>query len=174
MLQRMKINLNELILELQAGDNTLYTLFLEEAARFINLSLKRKVTRKEIRDELVQETLLGIHRNLHTYKSEHSVESWIATIAKYKLIDFYRKNQHVFLELNTDVTNPDKNTNESLDLLEELLRSLNPTTKEAIIRTKIDGHSTRDTAKELGLKENALRTRISRGFQFLKNEIGKK
>lgn len=172
-------NFSQLLKLAQNGDKPAYSLFLTECTVYLRMRLKKWIKRSEIREEITQDILIGIHRNLHTYRPELRAEAWIIGIAHYKVIDYFRKNPSRFQEVNIDsihgqiddVTNNSKETNSSIDELDAIFKNLSPTTKNAIILTKIDGLSTKEAADKLGLKENALRTRISRALQKIKEEF---
>lgn len=167
MLQMEKINFSSLLKAAQEGDQTSYEKFLNSCEKLLKMRLSKWLNRPELKEEIIQEILLGIHRNLHTYQPDRSAEAWIMGIAKFKIADYYRKNPHKFEELNFDVTFEEDSSNEvlsSFDLLPSNLR-------QAIYLTKVEGLTTKEAAHRLGLKENALRTRISRALVKLKMEI---
>ena len=168
MLHVTKINLTELLINAQDGDNTSYDLFLRECSVYLRCKLKRWNKRPEIIEEIVQEVLIGIHRNLHTFLPGKNAYSWVAGIAKYKAIDYLRRNPHKFEELSFDVTNDENDTNQDL---EEAFSDLPSLIKEALVMTKIQGLSTKEAALSLGIKENALRTRISRALSKLRKDL---
>ncbi len=182
MLHVMEKNLTTLLIMAQNGDNSAYAEFLTVSANLLKRVLSKWIKNSEIREELIQETLISIHQNMHTFKSGLKAEPWVSTIAKYKTIDYLRKNKHQFQELTEAVTNEHSFSNTTLNSeeghWEELrevfmieLEKLDNTSREAIIKTKIEGKTTKIAAVELGIKENAMRTRISRGVLRLKNSI---
>lgn len=168
MLHMTKINLTELLIKAQDGDKTSYNLFLRECSVYLQYRLKKWNNRPEIIEEITQEILIGIHRNLHTFLPDRDAGAWIMGIAKFKVIDFLRKNPHKFQELNFDVTNIQVDTNNDLD---DAFDDLPQLIKEALLMTKVQGLSTREVAINLGIKENALRTRISRALSRLKKDL---
>lgn len=168
MLHVTKINLTELLIKAQDGDNTSYDLFLRECSVYLRYRLRQCNKRPEIVEEIVQEVLIGIHRNLHTFLPGRNAHAWIAGIAKYKTIDYLRRNPHKFEELSFDVTNDQSDANYELEVL---LQDLPDLIKEALILTKIQGLSTKEAASSLGIKENALRTRISRALSKIKKDL---
>jgi RNA polymerase sigma-70 factor (ECF subfamily) len=167
MLQMPENKLSTLLLAAQSGDKHAYEDFLRQCTVILRTRLGRWVKQNEIREEITQEVLIGVHRNLNTFQPGRSAEAWIIGIAKYKIADHYRKSPHQFQELSHDVTFQDDSTNDLIDALEELPSKL----KEALYMTKVEGLSTKAAAEKLGLKENALRTRISRALAKLKEEI---
>lgn len=172
-------NFSQLLKRAQNGDKLAYSLFLTECTAYLRMRLKKWIKRSEIREEITQDILIGIHRNLHTYQTELRAEAWIIGIAHYKVIDYFRKNPTTYQEVNIDsfyepiddVTKSNQETNSPLDELDTIFKNLPSTTKKAIMLTKIDGLSTKEAADQLGMKENALRTRISRALQKIKEEF---
>lgn len=167
MLHMSQNKLSELLLAAQNGDQQAYEQFLNECTTLLRGRLSRWIKQFELREEIAQEVLIGIHRNLHTFQPERSAEAWVIGIAKYKIADYFRKTPHKFQELTRDVTILDETTNDLLETIDELPSNL----KEALYLTKVEGLSTKEAAQKLGIKENALRTRISRALTKLKEEI---
>lgn len=159
---------SELLNAAQSGNEAAYNEFLRQCTNFLRGRLCNWVKRNEIQEEIIQEVMIGVHRNLHTYLPGRSAEAWIIGISKYKISDYFRNNPHKFEELSSDVTFHDDSTNDLLETLEELPASL----REALYMTKVEGLTTKAAAEKLGIKENALRTRISRALAKLKEEIG--
>jgi RNA polymerase sigma factor (sigma-70 family) len=164
MLQMPQNNFAPLLQAAQDGDERAYHQFLHQCSDHLRSRLGRWINRNEVKEEIVQEVLISIHRNLHTYLPDRSAEAWVTGILKYKIADYFRKNQHYFEELSSNVTIQDESTNDLLETLEELPSSL----REAIYMTKVEGLSTKAAAEKLGINENAFRTRISRALAKLK------
>ena len=47
----------------------------------------------DIVDEICQETFCSFHQNIHTFKEECSVMTWLSKLAYHKTIDYWRKEQ---------------------------------------------------------------------------------
>ena len=167
MLHMNKINLTELLIKAQDGDKTSYGLFLKECSIYLKYRLKKWNSRPEVVEEITQEVLIGIHRNLQTFLPGRNAEAWIMGIAKFKVIDFLRKNPHKFQELNFDVTSDENETNYDM---EDIFSDLPEMIQEALLMTKIQGLSTKEAALKLGIKENALRTRLSRALSRFRKD----
>jgi RNA polymerase sigma-70 factor (ECF subfamily) len=160
-------NLSALLERAQGGDRDAYEEFLLETLHFLRGALGRFVPRPEVREEIAQEVLIAVHKNLQTFVRGRRAEAWVMGIARYKVADYFRANPRQFEELADDVTiAPDatKDLEEALALLPENLR-------DALILTKIEGLSSKAAAGALGVRENALRTRVSRALAKLKEEL---
>jgi RNA polymerase sigma-70 factor (ECF subfamily) len=75
-----------------AGDEKAYAVFLARAAALVRGFVRRRMTPGGIDPEdVVQETLLAIHLKRHTWRDDAPVLPWVYAIARYKLIDAFRR-----------------------------------------------------------------------------------
>lgn len=72
----------------QDGDQRAYADVLREAAAFVRVIVRRY--HRDGVEDVVQETLLSIHRMRHTYEPGRAVGPWVAAIAKARAIDALR------------------------------------------------------------------------------------
>lgn len=82
-----------LLLGLDA-DAAAYQRFLKELSAHLRAFLRRRLAQRpdEVED-LVQETLLAVHNQRHTYRPDMPVTAWAHAIARYKLIDWLRSHR---------------------------------------------------------------------------------
>jgi RNA polymerase sigma-70 factor, ECF subfamily len=86
-----EVRLRGLLLGGLAGDSSAYHTFLKELSGHLRAFLrKRLVNLPEEVEDLVQELLLAVHNQRHTYDPGQPITAWIYTIACYKLIDLLR------------------------------------------------------------------------------------
>lgn len=165
-----------LLIESQAGDQNSYRELLSELFPWIQQKVRSKVFKSDDYEDIVQDTLISIHKALHTYDSSYEPAPWVFAITKRRIIDYIRKTgrkNDLFTENNQQaVTNHIGKANiesvrEEFELLEDLPENL----LRPILLTKIIGHSTSEAAQILNIKENALRTRISRGFRLIEKKL---
>nr|BDT27441.1 RNA polymerase sigma factor [Bacteriovorax sp. HI3] len=162
---------HDLLIRSQIGDAQAYQCLLELSYTYLNNRLKKWLSRAELREEVTQEILLGLHHSLKTFTPGHNSLAWIHAITRYKVIDYLRKNPHQFQEFIDNVTNEEDSTNELIEAVYMALDKLSPEVKAAITLTKLEGYSTQEVAKKLGMKENALRTKLSRAFAKIREEL---
>src|SRR3972149_6068502 len=84
--------LRQLLIRGLAGDAPAYHAFLQDLSAHLRAYLRRRLARlpDEVED-LVQESLLAIHNQRHTYDAGQPLTAWVHAIAKYKLIDLLRR-----------------------------------------------------------------------------------
>jgi len=82
----------------QAGDREAYNRLLKAMVPAIRAFARRKISDEALLDDVIQETLLAIHRVRHTYDPQRPILPWVAAIASARAIDALRqrgRNQEV-------------------------------------------------------------------------------
>ena len=79
----------------QDGDRRCYEQLLREVTPFIRALARRHCRNAADIEEMVQETLLTLHRIRHTYDPSRPFSPWLAAIASRRIIDTVRKRSRV-------------------------------------------------------------------------------
>jgi RNA polymerase sigma-70 factor (ECF subfamily) len=166
--------LRALLLRARQGDATAYGRFLTELAALLRGFFRRRMMRlpDEVED-LVQETLLAVHNQRHTYDPAQPLTAWLHAIARYKLVDLLRRRTAI-----DERADPIDNIDEFLLAAEEqplgvkrdlhkLLQQLPDKQRLPIILVKIEGHSVAECARLTGLSESAVKVGVHRGLKAL-------
>jgi RNA polymerase sigma-70 factor (ECF subfamily) len=161
-----------------AGDARAYHGFLKELSAHLRAFLrKRLVNLPDEVEDLVQELLLAVHNQRHTYDPSQPVMAWIYAIARYKLIDRWRQRSRK--ELLTDpldesdelfATSDSEATDARRDLA-KLLAQLPDRQRLPIIHMKIEGLSVAETAQRTGMSPSAIKVGVHRGLKALAAKI---
>lgn len=161
-----------------AGNEAEYRAFLQAAAVHLRAYLRRRMSRwpDEVED-LVQESLLAIHNQRHTWDSAAPLTSWLYAITKYKLIDWMRR--HARQDSFNDPLDEEHELFSSADMdaaeagrdLDKVLTMLPAQQRAAIIHTKLDGWSVRETAAELRISEANVKVAVHRGIKALAKKL---
>ena len=73
------------------GDTAAYRAFLQQLSARLRAFLGRRLFGwPDDIEDLVQECLLAMHNQRHTYQSDQPLTAWVHAIARYKLIDLLR------------------------------------------------------------------------------------
>jgi RNA polymerase sigma-70 factor (ECF subfamily) len=129
-------------------------------------------------EDLVQETLMALHARRDTYDPAQPFTPWLYAIARYKLIDYYRRTRGSAANIPIDEVkeiiayDDQASTDSSLDL-ERLLAELPSKFGAAIRCVKLDGLSVAETAARQGLSESAVKVNVHRGMKALAALISK-
>src|SRR6266404_4555390 len=95
-MQLKEDRLRSLLIRGLVGDPSAYHLFLGELSAHLRSFLRRRMSRlPEETEDLVQELLLAIHNQRHTYDLEQPLTAWVQAIARYKLIDLHPRGQRL-------------------------------------------------------------------------------
>jgi len=170
--------LRELLIGGLAGDNAAYQVFLKELSAHLRAFLRRRLASlpDEVED-LVQESLIAVHNQRHTYDHGQPLSAWVQAIARYKLIDLLRRRAAV--ELLTDplddegdfFTTADSDAALARRDLNKLLDELPDRHRLPIIHTKLDGLSVQEAARITGMSESAIKIGVHRGLKALAARI---
>lgn len=123
-------------------------------------------------EDLVQEALMAIHTRRHTYDPGELLTPWVYAIARYKLIDHFRRSQsslaNVPLEDAMEIMAADDGvaTESTLDL-NRLLSRLPQKVRLAIQYVKIEGLSVVEAAARCGISQSAVKINVHRGLKAL-------
>jgi len=79
-----------LMVAAQKAEPRAYSELLRDVTPFIRVIARRYHADAGIAEDVVQETLICVHRMRHTYEPGRAVEPWIAAIAKARAIDMVR------------------------------------------------------------------------------------
>jgi RNA polymerase sigma-70 factor (ECF subfamily) len=84
--------LRSLLVRGLVGDEPAYRIFLGELAAHLRSWLRGRLARlpEEVED-LLQELLLAVHNQRHTYEPKQPLKPWVHAIARYKFIDLLRR-----------------------------------------------------------------------------------
>jgi len=166
--------LRDLLVRGLAGDEPAYRAFLQELSAHLRAFLRKRLARlpDEVED-LVQESLLAIHNQRHTYDAGQPLTAWVHAIAKYKLVDLLRRrSKHELLSDPLDdeldfASSADSDAAEARRDLGELLKRLPDGQRLPIVHMKLGGLSVTETAKLTGMSESAVKVGVHRGLKAL-------
>ncbi len=167
-------HLKELLIRGLAGEGPAYAAFLKELSAFLRAFLRGRLARvpDEVED-LVQETLLAVHNQRHTYDPARPLTAWVHAIARYKMIDFLRlrSGREAMNEPLGDedelLAATDEEAREARRDIAALLERLPDRHRLPIVHVKIEGLSVAEAAKLTGMSESAVKVGIHRGLKTL-------
>ncbi|MEG1116259.1 MAG: sigma-70 family RNA polymerase sigma factor [Janthinobacterium sp.] len=172
-----ELRLHGLMLRGLEGDAAAYRSFLQASSAHLRAFFRRRLQRwpDEVED-LVQECLLAIHNQRLTYDTGVPLTSWIHAIARYKMIDWLRRHgrreaQHLPYDEEDSAqelfSSADAEAAEASRDLGKLLATLPAQQRGAIVHTKLDGWSVRDTAAAMAISEASVKVAVHRGLKAL-------
>ena len=126
-------------------------------------------------EDLVQDTLMAIHLKRHTYDREQPFTPWLWAIARYKLLDHWRRGgvrRTVPLddagELFAEESVEEGATRRDVS---RLLGSLPARQRRLFEDVKLTGLSIREAADRAGMTETAAKVSLHRGMKALEAKV---
>lgn len=160
-----------------AGDERAYARFLDMVAKSIRGFVRRKIVYGGIDPEdIVQETLLAIHLKRHTWQTTQPVMPWVHAIARYKLVDAFRRQGHrVEIDIDEIVeTLPQPEVDRLSDReIDRALETLAGGQRLVVTSISVEGRSISETATALGMSEPAVRVALHRGLSAIAKRFGR-
>jgi RNA polymerase sigma-70 factor (ECF subfamily) len=175
--------LKALMLASQEGDAASHRMLLERLSRHLRAYYKRRLGHigrgAAEAEDLLQEAVLAIHVQRHTYDPAEPFTPWVHAIARYKLIDFLRRNRASVADVPIDeanevTANDDHLSVESSFDLRRLLKRLPEKMGCAIEAVKIDGLSIAEAARHCRISESSVKVNIHRGLKALATLIAER
>lgn len=157
-------------LYLQAHLPAFEELYKRHAGKLLSY-LQKKVSSREVAEELLQDVFSRMHAAKLTYKDSYLFLPWIFTIARHTLIDYYKRAE-------TKVASFAEELDESTFVLETsnsreaspLLETLSPQQKRIFELRYLKEWSFEQISKDTELSPANIRQIISRGIKFLKTK----
>jgi RNA polymerase sigma-70 factor (ECF subfamily) len=121
-------------------------------------------------EDLVQETLIAVHVRRATYDRDRAFSAWLFAIARYKMIDHFRRVARLCpLEGLEDTLAADDFENGALARMDidRLLDDLPPKQARMIRATRIEGASVAEAAQADGIGESDVKVSVHRGLKAL-------
>jgi RNA polymerase sigma-70 factor, ECF subfamily len=171
-------HLQSLLNQSLQGDAAAYHDFLKALSGHLRAYFRRRLfQRPEDVEDLVQETLLAIHNQRHTYRPDQPLTAWVHAIARYKFVDLLRARSAredlndplddgllLFADSDTDALEAKKD-------VAKLLSDLPERQRLPIVHVKLEGLSVAETAQRTGMSESAIKVSIHRGLKALAEKM---
>ena len=167
----------------QDGDGQAYEQLLREISPFVRALAGRHCRNRADAEEMVQETLLSIHRVRHTYDPDRPFAPWLAAIASRRIIDSLRRRLkiarhetgdleqaelHQYETFSEAAPNKDMETVRSAEELAGLLAVLPPRQRMALEALKLREMSLAEASVASGQSVAALKVNVHRALKALR------
>ncbi len=179
-LNEIEEKLRALLLLALNGNNTAYVGFLTRSSVHLRAYFRRRLAAyPDDVEDLVQETLLALHNQRHTYRPSERLTPWLYAIARYKLTDSLRLHSprraaEVSIDDDMDdiaLSDGQPAAAEARRDLLKLLAALPDRHRLPIVLVKVEGRSVAEAALQLGMSESAVKVGIHRGLKQLAMKV---
>lgn len=164
--------LRDLLVRGLAGDGAAYHAFLRELSAHLRAFVRKRLARMpDYVEDVVQESLLAVHNQRHTYDADQPLTAWVHAIARYKLVDFLRRGRHALAdpldEESELLAAVDNDAAEARRDIARLLEALPDRQRLPIMHVKLEGRSVLESARLTGLSPSAVKIGVHRGLKAL-------
>ena len=157
------------------GDRAALRVLYDRHAPWLALRLARRCADPGVVDETIQDTFMAVWRSAGRYKGQGDVGAWIWGIAIRRLIDALRRlPRREVLVAEVD----DRRCAEEEVLLGVehgdlggALQQLSPQLRAVVQATVLDGLTTREAGRLLGIPAGTVKTRMMRARAQLREEL---
>jgi RNA polymerase sigma factor (sigma-70 family) len=162
----------------QCGDRVAYDALLRDCVTPIRRVARLKRVPADRIDDLVQETLLAVHRARHTFDPTRSFTAWLHVIAERRAVDLLRRiAKHGHRELHAplayenhpDEIETDRQTRvEVPPVFRDAIASLPRRQREAVQHLVLEDRSLAETAVVTGRSSGSLKVNLHRALKTLR------
>jgi RNA polymerase sigma-70 factor, ECF subfamily len=132
-----------------------------------------------VAEEVVQETYLRAWRSLDSLKEGDSAKSWLLTIARREHARLYERKRHPTVDIDDLAASEsgalaqthERDPDEVQDVRKAIFE-LEPEHREPLVLQVMMGYSTEEIARQLGINEGAVSTRLFRARNRLRARLG--
>jgi len=167
----------------QQGDRAAYEKLLRDCVPFIAGIARRRGVPPDRSDDVVQETLITIHRARATYDPRRSFDAWLRVIAERRAVDVLRQvHRHGAREVHAPLAyegHADEGVNvaagiehgEKAGWVQSAVAGLPERQREAVHHLMLEEKSLDDAAALTGRSKGSLKVNLHRALKALRLKI---
>jgi RNA polymerase sigma-70 factor, ECF subfamily len=136
--------------------------------------IRSRIKSREDAEDILQNVFIKISANIHSLAEDEKLKSWIFTITRNSVIDYYRNKAQQKTTLSegigegiVDLSDPDPT--KGLDqCVGSLINLLPDEYRDIIIESELKGIKQKDLAEQYGVAYSSMRSKVQRGRERLK------
>lgn len=169
------LDLERLMLEYQQADRKSAEALMEALIPVLSRFFMTTADGRQACDDLVQETLLRIHRARHSYRASSPVLPWVFAIARHVRVDQYRRKQRravreEAVEPGVLEAHPAPSDSKAGDLpeFETLMGYLPESQQQVVTMLKVLGMSVEEVARATSSSVGSVKQKAHRAYDRLR------
>jgi RNA polymerase sigma-70 factor (ECF subfamily) len=169
--------LGRLMVAAQHGDRHSYEILLTRVAGLVRAFVRKRAGDPPWCDDVVQETLMAVHRARHTYDPARPFAPWLYAIVQNRFIDALRiQRRRLLRELQADAAlefgaGAPQERDALLRDVRRAVMELPDKQRRVIELLKFEDLSVREVAVRLGMTETNVKVTAHRGYRALRKQI---
>jgi RNA polymerase sigma-70 factor, ECF subfamily len=167
----------QLLRHIAGGDRAALRTLFDRHARWLTVRLQRRCADRGLVDETVADTFLTVWRKAGSYRGDGEVGAWLWSITMRRLLDRMRvrvpEPMALLPERRARIESAEDQVLVGLEHgdLGAALERLSPELRAVLQATVLDGLSTREAARLLGIPGGTVKTRAMRARAALREEL---
>ncbi|WP_040282447.1 sigma-70 family RNA polymerase sigma factor [Psychroserpens damuponensis] len=128
-----------------------------------------KVKNETVANDLLQDTFIKVHTKLETLKDINKLKSWLFTIARYTVYDYFKAHKIVDDKLDgiDPIADNERVSHDEKDCLHGIIKSLPKKYRDPLFLSDIKGIKQAEVAKQLELELPTAKSRIQRARKLI-------
>ncbi|MDX8363212.1 sigma-70 family RNA polymerase sigma factor [Cytobacillus sp. IB215316] len=170
----MNITENNVVQQIKRKNEKAITFIINQHGGLLTAIIKRHLNyHQQDYEECLDDVLLSIWNNIDSFDpTKNSFKHWIAAIAKYKAIDYQRRQLTIrnqqFAVSDIDESMVMTKQPPEISFVEDLLEQLSGSERKIFEKYYLEGTPSSEIAKEFDAKESWIYNKLSRGRKKLK------
>ena len=166
----------DLLREVSAGDRGALRFLYERHAPWLVLRLSRRCADPGLVEEVIQDTFVAVWKGAKRYRGQGEVAAWIWGIGIRRLIDRLRRHpapMPVAAQSREVMTSAEEQVLLGVEYgdLGAALNRLSPELRAVMQATVLDGLTTKEAARLLGIPQGTVKTRLMRARAELREVL---
>lgn len=175
---------DEVIRQVLAGNTAMFELLMRRYNERVYRAARAIVRDEDEAEDVMQQAYVNAFTHLHQFNGSALFSTWLLRIAinealarvrrqgRYEVFDDDVPHAEPFMSHNAS-ENPERQafTRELRSLLEWAIDTLPDGTREVFVFRDVEGLSTSETAESLGVSDDVVKTRLSRGRASLRRAL---
>jgi RNA polymerase sigma-70 factor (ECF subfamily) len=159
-----------------AGDRLALAVLYQRHAAWLLIRLSRRCADTSVVDEVLQDTFVAVWQGAAKYSGRGEVAAWVWGIGVRRLVDALRHRPRTTAVLPDDIgIDPSAEERVLIGIeygdLGEALANLSPELRAVVQATVLDGLTTREAGRLLGIPAGTVKTRMMRARAQLREEM---
>ncbi len=129
--------------------------------------IRSKVKDDQVVDDLIQETFVKVHLNKDTLRDDTKIKSWVFTIARNTIYDFFKENKYLNTPVVEKISEEIENIHTEKDCLPGLINNLPKKYGEALFLSDIVGMKQKQIAQQLDMPLPTVKSQVQRARKLI-------
>ncbi|NLR82024.1 RNA polymerase sigma factor [Chitinophaga eiseniae] len=173
---------NQLVSLLKSDDSAAFNAIYDRYSKMLYLFIHSKLDAAEISKDVLQELFISLWEKRHSLVLKESLKAYLYQVARYKIIDIYRKNATYRKYLQQLIEHFDAQPHSIADTVDnkvrtqELFEAINhlpERMKEIFMLSRFENLSVEQISDHLGLSQQTVKNQITKALKILRASYAK-